>query len=62
MSDVDGNIKVLKWNYSKNSENYFEINEDCIKIGSKFSTFSICLTKDEDNLLVGCKEILKVYN
>lgn len=62
ISDVDGNIKTMNWKSIGSSEDYFELNDDCIKVGSRFCTFSICLTNDENNLLVGCKEILKVFN
>ena len=60
ISDLDGNIKMIKWQTGANSWDDFDFSEEPKKVVNCL-TDSICLTKDEKYLLVGSKESLCVF-
>ena len=64
ISDGDGYIRMMKWKQNANTEEDFELlkfkKSELLKIGNKY-TYNICLTNDEENLIIGSGSIGKVY-
>ena len=61
IGDTHGNIKKLSWGKNDNTVNDFKITEDYGRIGGNW-TESICLTDDEENLIVGSVGSIKIFN
>ena len=60
ISDVSGNIKMIKWQGGANSEDDFDFTQEPVQVGGKF-TFFICLTKNERYLLVGSTRLVTIF-
>ena len=57
LSNLDGNIKMIKWQAGATSEGEFDLTEEPKQVGNGH-TFKICLTTDEKYLLVGSDGLL----
>ena len=59
ISDMNGSIKMIKWQAGADSGYDFDFTEEPKRL-DKLATRSICLTKDEKYLLVGSGPLLSV--
>ena len=60
ISDIFGNIKMIKWQAGANSGDNFDFTEEHQKVGG-IGTEWICLTKNEKYLLVGSYRSVFVF-
>ena len=58
ISDIEGNIKMVKWQAGANSEDEFDFSVELKKVG--YRTYSICLTKDDKYLLAGSNRLVSI--
>jgi len=62
ITDISGNMRRMQWKKNTFSKDGYEfINAKEENIGSDF-TYKVCLTKDEENLVVACNQIVRLYN
>lgn len=59
--DWTGYLRKMKWKRNCFSKDFYEFTEKPQKVGSDF-TYHICLTKNEDNLLIGSRERVRIYD
>ena len=61
ISEYSGKIKMIRWKPNANTELDFDFTQKIFRVGNS-STFQICLTRDDKNLLVGSKGLVNVFN
>ena len=61
---LKGTIQLIKWKADANSEDDFDFSEEPIKVlhSPLHVLWTICLTKDEKNLLCGKTQLLSILN
>merc|ERR1712007_7294 len=62
LADYRSNLKVIRWNENSNQEEDFQLNKESIEVNNDIDTFSIKLTHDENELLVGSNKSLFIVN
>ena len=60
ISDMDGNLRIIKWQAGANSRDEFDLTEQPKRVIKRIID-SICLTKDEKYIIIGSQQLVCVY-